>query len=505
MFKPTLTFSFKICSSLALLLLLSSQSAIAKPKNAYGPVTSGETLWEIAAEIRPDSSVSIIQLAYSIYALNPDSFIANNMNLVKKGVYLKMPTKSKVLGMTHQQAMVIYEGHTQALRNLRVSAKGLNQAKVKHKKYRKQVARLEKKLGKLRHKSRAWNKVYRQLVSRKKQSAKWGKEVKSLSGALLAKATDTSGSPPTSPAASANPVTTDSPASEKLTAMNQRIIKLEGMVKNQATLEQRFSVLEKELGKKDKIILKLRSTLRVAATAMKKQQLENKAMRAQLKELGATTKTSKPRLELQTINSDTSSSDSVDQAKTTTDKTVKGADKTPTATQLALAASGKKSTATLTPVTPTTPVVDKANINKNDIKKPAPKENITASASTSTSTTTKTKSAQALSRDEKRRLRMAKANQGSGSSVLSLGFWKEFINEHLLLISALFGSLMVLFGSLMMLNNRRKKNKQLKQKAKALANKHNTQIPANLKLTGKLSNIKTADDNVTSFKPKKTA
>ena len=136
-------FSGKIYASSALVFLLTSQCAVAKSKNAYGPVASGQTLWDIAAEVRPDNSVSVIQLVYSLYDLNPNAFQSSNMNLLKKGVYLKMPTKDKVLSMTNQQAASAFKKHTQALPALSASAGTLNKAKQKRSKYAKQVKHLD--------------------------------------------------------------------------------------------------------------------------------------------------------------------------------------------------------------------------------------------------------------------------------------------------------------------------------------------------------------------------
>jgi pilus assembly protein FimV len=58
----------------------------------YGPVAEGETLWEIAASTRPDSSVSMNQMMLAILRSNPEGFFQDNVNALKRGAVLRIPT-----------------------------------------------------------------------------------------------------------------------------------------------------------------------------------------------------------------------------------------------------------------------------------------------------------------------------------------------------------------------------------------------------------------------------
>ena len=55
-------------------------------------VVRGDTLWEIARELRPDSSVSIQQMMLALLRTNPDAFSNDNINWLKSGADLWMPS-----------------------------------------------------------------------------------------------------------------------------------------------------------------------------------------------------------------------------------------------------------------------------------------------------------------------------------------------------------------------------------------------------------------------------
>jgi pilus assembly protein FimV len=57
----------------------------------YGPVASGETLWEIATATRPESGVTLNQMMLAILRANPDAFVRGNVNSLKRGAVLRIP------------------------------------------------------------------------------------------------------------------------------------------------------------------------------------------------------------------------------------------------------------------------------------------------------------------------------------------------------------------------------------------------------------------------------
>lgn len=71
----------------------------------YGPVTAEDTLWEIALRVRPGRSVSVHQTMLALQRLNPGAFIKGNINLLRKGQVLRVPTQEQIKNITIEQAV----------------------------------------------------------------------------------------------------------------------------------------------------------------------------------------------------------------------------------------------------------------------------------------------------------------------------------------------------------------------------------------------------------------
>ena len=69
----------------------------------YGPVLQGDTLSSIARQVKPDG-VNVNQMLVALFRANREAFIANNMNLLRTGVVLKIPDIEESSGITKQQA-----------------------------------------------------------------------------------------------------------------------------------------------------------------------------------------------------------------------------------------------------------------------------------------------------------------------------------------------------------------------------------------------------------------
>jgi len=69
-------------------------------------VSPNDTLWEIAARSRPDGRASIFQMMIAIQQQNPQAFLNNNINLLRSGATLDIPTED--------QALAISSGESQA-------------------------------------------------------------------------------------------------------------------------------------------------------------------------------------------------------------------------------------------------------------------------------------------------------------------------------------------------------------------------------------------------------
>jgi len=71
----------------------------------YGPTTSNDTLWDIALKARPDRSVSPQQVMLAIQDLNPGAFIDDNINKMKTGQILRLPSKDQIQQRSTAQAI----------------------------------------------------------------------------------------------------------------------------------------------------------------------------------------------------------------------------------------------------------------------------------------------------------------------------------------------------------------------------------------------------------------
>lgn len=86
-----------------------------EPTSRYGPVTSGETLSEIAQRLRPDD-VTLNQMMIALYEANPQGF-GGNINLIYEGVSLRIPEHQAIGRVPRHLATVQVERHDQAWRS----------------------------------------------------------------------------------------------------------------------------------------------------------------------------------------------------------------------------------------------------------------------------------------------------------------------------------------------------------------------------------------------------
>ncbi|MCA0894864.1 FimV/HubP family polar landmark protein [Microbulbifer agarilyticus] len=81
------------------------QTSTESGSRVYGPVEANKTLWEIARDSRESRDLSVQQTMLAIQRLNPEAFINNNINLLKKGAVLRLPTADEVRGLTRSEAV----------------------------------------------------------------------------------------------------------------------------------------------------------------------------------------------------------------------------------------------------------------------------------------------------------------------------------------------------------------------------------------------------------------
>lgn len=79
-------------------------AALAAGPDTY-TVTSGDTLYEIAQNLRPDTNVGVEQMMLAIQRANPDAFIEGNINRLINGRVLRIPSQQDI-GAVDQRAAV---------------------------------------------------------------------------------------------------------------------------------------------------------------------------------------------------------------------------------------------------------------------------------------------------------------------------------------------------------------------------------------------------------------
>ncbi len=90
----------------------------ANPSNtgAYGPVSTGKTLWSIAEEVRPDASVTIKQMMVALLRANPEAFEGDNVNKLKRGSVLRIPGRDEASILNNEQAAALVAEQSTSLR-----------------------------------------------------------------------------------------------------------------------------------------------------------------------------------------------------------------------------------------------------------------------------------------------------------------------------------------------------------------------------------------------------
>ncbi len=71
----------------------------------YGPTKRNDTLWKIASQVRPDTGVSMEQTMLSLLRANPEAFQENNINNLKAGYILRVPSREDMLSVGRAEAL----------------------------------------------------------------------------------------------------------------------------------------------------------------------------------------------------------------------------------------------------------------------------------------------------------------------------------------------------------------------------------------------------------------
>jgi FimV-like protein len=76
----------------------------------YGPIKKGELLWNVATKLRADDSVSQYQIMLALLKANPEAFsIACNINSLKQGVTIRVPSLTEIQTVSREEARKEYQ------------------------------------------------------------------------------------------------------------------------------------------------------------------------------------------------------------------------------------------------------------------------------------------------------------------------------------------------------------------------------------------------------------
>jgi pilus assembly protein FimV len=91
------------------------------PSGDYGPIGQGETLWEIANATRPEGVADMNKFMIALLRMNPDAFYEQNINALKRGAILRIPTGDDVNAIAASEAAEAVRGQNELWRGYQAS------------------------------------------------------------------------------------------------------------------------------------------------------------------------------------------------------------------------------------------------------------------------------------------------------------------------------------------------------------------------------------------------
>lgn len=96
----------------------SAPAAVASPSQ-YGPIKAGETLSKIAASLDRTRQYSLDQTMLALLRANPDAFLSDNVNLLRKGAVLRVPGSEDKGSIGADEAQLVVREQMQQWRQAR--------------------------------------------------------------------------------------------------------------------------------------------------------------------------------------------------------------------------------------------------------------------------------------------------------------------------------------------------------------------------------------------------
>ena len=103
--------------SVTTLLLAVSLGNLANSLTTYGPTTANDHLWDIASAVRPSAEVSKQQTMVAILQANPEAFNSHNVNGLRAGYTLTIPSEAAIKAIPALSALVQVSAQNSAWMN----------------------------------------------------------------------------------------------------------------------------------------------------------------------------------------------------------------------------------------------------------------------------------------------------------------------------------------------------------------------------------------------------
>jgi len=117
----------------------------------YGPMVYGDTITTVAQRLRTDQRFSNNQVMLALFEKNKSKFEQNNINLIKAGTYLDVPTASEVMIHSAAEANRILHQQAQAWKKLTQQSRYAKIQKAQKNRYVKHVSMGENASGVAKH------------------------------------------------------------------------------------------------------------------------------------------------------------------------------------------------------------------------------------------------------------------------------------------------------------------------------------------------------------------
>lgn len=105
----------------------------------YGPMVYGDTISTVAQRLRVDDRYSRQQVMMALFEKNKSKFDKENINLIKAGTYLNVPSAQEVEHISHSQALNLLKDHNAKWKELTKQAKYAKVQKAQKNRYGKHV------------------------------------------------------------------------------------------------------------------------------------------------------------------------------------------------------------------------------------------------------------------------------------------------------------------------------------------------------------------------------